>query len=142
MLKVNKEEIIPVLTGTRNIRFAYLFGSVARQKERFGSDLDLAVYFEKEPQLLDIGKLINELENVTNCKIDLISLNDLYKKNPGLAFSVIEDGILLFCNDEKLLIHFKKKVFLHYLDFKPVIDLFNKKLNERIQNKKFAVIEK
>jgi hypothetical protein len=30
--------------------------------------------------------------------------------------------------------------YLKYLDFKPIIDLFTGKLNERISNKKFAVI--
>jgi hypothetical protein len=65
----------------------------------------------------------------------------LYEKNPGLAFSVIEEGKLLFCKDKFLLGQYKKKVFLYYLDFKPIIELFTKKLYERLNNGTFAVAE-
>jgi len=139
---MNKEKITVILQQAGNILFAYLFGSQVKNKTRFGSDLDIAIYFEREAQLLEIGTLVNELEKAVNCKIDLVSLNDLYQKNPKLAYSVIAEGDLLFCNDQKLLNHYKKSVYLKYLDFKPVIDLFTSKLNERISKKRFAVITK
>lgn len=139
---VNKKKIIDVLQQTQNVQFAYLFGSVVKGKTRLGSDLDIAVYFKSEPQLLEIGSLVSKLEKATDYKIDLISLNDLYDNNSKLAYSVISEGILLFRYDNKLLTYYKKMVFLKYLDFKPVIDLFNRKLNERIAKNKFAVVEK
>jgi len=140
--RINKEKISGILKQTQNILFAYLFGSHAKNKSRFGSDLDIALYFKHELQLLEIGKIVNELENTCEFKIDLVSLNNLFDKNPALAYSVISEGALLFCNDEKLLTHYKRMTFLNYLDFKPVIDLFDKKLKERIDDKKFAVVEK
>jgi predicted nucleotidyltransferase len=139
---LNKEKIIEILQQTQNIRFAYLFGSRIKNKIRFGSDLDIAIYFDQEPQLLEIGSLVNELEETAGCRVDLVKLNKLYEINPKLAYSVIGEGIILLCNDEKLLIEYKKNVFLRYMDFKPVIDLFTKKLNERISNNNFAVIGK
>ena len=139
---LNKQKLIEVIQQTENIRFAYLFGSHVKNKTRFGSDLDIALYFGREPQLLEIGRLVNQLEEAADCKVDLISLNDLDEKNPKLAFSIIDEGILLHCNNEQLLIQYKKMVILKYLDFKPVIDLFTRKLNERISNNKFAVVEK
>ena len=142
MFTINKKKITEVLRQTENIFFAYLFGSQANNKTRFGSDLDVAVYFKDEPTLLDIGQLVNELEKDAGCNVDLVLLNGLYEKNPKLAYSIIAEGNLLLCNDQELLNHYKKNVYLKYLDFKPVIDLFTTKLNERITNKKFAVTEK
>lgn len=139
---INREKITERLKQNQNILFAYLFGSHVKDKVRFGSDLDIALYFKPEPQLLEIGKIVNELENICEFKIDLVSLNNLYNKNPKLAYSIISEGDLLFGNNKKELVHFKRMTFLNYLDFKPVIDLFDRKLKERISNKKFAVVEK
>lgn len=139
---IKREKLKETLRQDQNILFAYLFGSRVKDKVRFGSDLDIALYFKREPELLEIGKIVNEFENICEFKIDLVSLNNLYDKNPALAYSVISEGALLFCDDEKVLTHYKKMSFLNYLDFKPVIDLFNTKLNKRIADKKFAVVEK
>ena len=137
----NKKRITDILIRSENIRFAYIFGSTAKNHTRLGSDLDIAAYFEKEPDLDELGILAPELEDAAGCSVDLISLKDLYKENPKLAYSVVSDGTLLFTKDEKLHTHFKKNVFLYYLDFKPVIDLFTKKLYERLADGKFAVAE-
>lgn len=134
--------LVNTLENQSNIVFAFMFGSRTKRKERFGSDLDIAVYFKEEPPLLDIGKLVNELEEASGYKVDLISLNDIHKKNPRLAFSVLAEGMLLFSNNEKVLNEFRKKVYLEYFDFLPVINLFNIKLKDRVNNKKFAVVEK
>jgi len=142
MDKIDKEKIIDILQKTQNVFFAYIFGSRIKNKTRFGSDLDIALFFKNEPKLEDLGRLVLELEEIANSKVDLISLNNLYLKNPKLAYSVIGEGVLLFCLDDKLLSHFKKMTYLTYLDFKNIIDLFNRKLIERISNNKFAVVQK
>lgn len=142
MININKKKIAELLKSNQNIKFAYIFGSFAKGKNRFGSDLDIAVLFGQEPDLLSIGQLIVELEEVVDLNVDLVSLNNLSEKKPKLAYSIINDGILLFCTDQKLLSQYKKITYLKYLDFKPMIDLFTSKLNERVSNKKFAVVEK
>jgi len=45
MNSINKEKIEGALQNCGNIQFAYLVGSLAKNKARFGSDLDIAVYF-------------------------------------------------------------------------------------------------
>jgi predicted nucleotidyltransferase len=140
MNRINKQKITKILKQTQYVQFAYFFGSRVKNKTRFGSDLDIALYFDKEPELLNIGELVIELEKTVDCNVDLVLLNNLYEKNPKLAYSVIAEGILLFSIDDKLLSLYKKMTYLKYLDFKPIIDLFTGKLNERISNKKFAVI--
>ncbi len=140
--RINKEKMTEVLQNSGNIQFAYLVGSIAKNKARFGSDLDIAVYFEHKPDLLDIGMLVNGLEKITEYNVDLILLNDLFKTNPKLAYSVIGEGILLLCRNEELLISYKANTYMEYFDFKPAADLFSRKLRERIINKRFAVVEK
>ena len=136
------EKIKEILEYDKKIAFAYLFGSAAEDKIRFGSDLDIGVYFEQMPELLTIGTIVNELEKTAGFNVDLVLLNHLYEDNPKLAYSVLSKGKLLFCFDEKLLTGYKEKTYLRYLDIKPVIDLFAGKLEERIKNKKFAVVER
>lgn len=142
MKNINKKKITELLKSKQSIKFAYIFGSFAKGKNRFGSDLDIAVFFEEEPDLLSIGQLIVELEEVIGFKVDLVSLNNLYEKNPKLAYSIISEGIVLFSTNHVLLSRYKKMAYLRYMDFKPVINLFTAKLNDRISNKKFAVVEK
>ncbi|MBZ0179997.1 MAG: nucleotidyltransferase domain-containing protein, partial [Melioribacteraceae bacterium] len=118
MNNINQKKLAEFLKSNQNIKFAFIFGSFARKKNRFGSDLDIAVFFEQEPDLLSIGQLIVELEEVVDLNVDLVSLNNLSEKNPKLAYSIIDDGILLFCTDQKLLSQYKKMTYLKYLDFK------------------------
>lgn len=138
----NINKITGLLKQTQYITFAYIFGSRVRNQARFGSDLDVALYFDREPDLMEIGMLASELEEAAGCKIDLVRLNGLPEKHPALAYAVISEGKLLFCNHEKIHVAFKKSAMLRYFDFKPVIDLFERKLAERIANRKFGAVEK
>jgi len=130
-----------VLSKNKNIAFAYLFGSLAKHNKRYGSDLDIAVYFIAEPDLNEIGLLNLNLEEKLNYKTDLVQLNKIDKKNPVLAYSIIKDGIILVNSDPDLLNEFKKSVLLHYLDFNPLNDLINKSFNSRLLNNRFAVFD-
>lgn len=132
----------PILSGNKNIAFAYVFGSLAKNNKRYGSDLDIAVYFYNEPVLNEIGMLNLNLEENINYKIDLVHLNSLDKNNPVLAYSIFNEGILLVNNNIALHNDFKKSVLLHYLDFQPVDELINRSFKSRLANNSFAVFEK
>lgn len=122
------------LATSEYITFAYLFGSQVSGKTRFGSDLDIAVWFAKEPSLNILGNLVGDLEDLTKQRIDLVELNGLPQKKPKLAYNVVSKGVLLFTKDEKLHVEFKTKTFLHYLDFKPVIEMSEAAMMQRIKN--------
>jgi len=124
------------ISQNTNIAFAILFGSHATGKVRFGSDLDIAVYFKLEPELLEIGDLVNQLQEVTDHKIDLVKLNGLYSSQPELTYNIIKDGIAVYSEDSLLLADYKRRVFLEYLNFKPVSDLFRNKYLERLSANK------
>lgn len=126
------------LAASEYITFAYLFGSQVSGKTRFGSDVDIAVWFEKEPSLNILGKLVGDLEDLTKQRIDLVELNGLPQKKPKLAYNVVSKGVLLFTKDEKLHVEFKTKTFLYYLDFKPVIEMTEAAMMQRIKNGTFG----
>jgi len=120
------------ISKNKNIAFAILFGSCATGKVRFGSDLDLAIYFKAEPELLEIGDLVNQLQEITEDKIDLVKLNGLCLSRPGLAYNIIKDGIIVYNEDSIMLAEYKRKVLLEYLNFKPIADMFHNRYLQRL----------
>jgi hypothetical protein len=131
------------LLGQRNeVVFAYVFGSKLNGKTRYGSDLDIGVYFNDSPDLLTVGELVIKLEEITEQKIDLVKLNDLDKINPSLSYSVLDTGILICNNNENILQEFKRSVILNFLDFDYARNLFDKAFKNRLLNNSFAVFDK
>lgn len=131
--------ITGILKLNPNINFVYLFGSRVNNRIRYGSDLDIAVYFEAEPDTIEIGKLCFELESASGLEIDLVKLNHLYDSNPELAYNILNEGMLIFQKNIETVNGYKKNVILRYLDYKPVLDRFHSKFIERLSNNKFAV---
>jgi len=137
-----QNKISEILKKQDNILFACLFGSIAKKKIRYGSDIDIAVYFDQNPALLDIGDLVKKIEIVSESKIDIVNLNNLDKTNPCLAHSILRDCIFLIINDEIIFKKFKSSVILQYLDFKFASDMFNSAFKERLASNQFAVFDK
>ncbi len=121
-----------------NIEFAILFGSYASGKERFLSDIDFGIYVKKELELLEQGLLIYELEKITNKKVDLLILNDLYKKNPELSYNVVTTCKILLCRSNKLYVNFKTNSFLYYFDTDILRREVNKTFLRRLEQGKFG----
>lgn len=142
MKLIIQNRIAAVLSKQNNIKFACLFGSGAKKKIRYGSDTDIAVYFDKNPTILELGDLVNNLERVTESKVDLVNLNNLDKTNPCLAHSILSDCILLILNDDITFIKFKSSVLLQFLDFKFASDMFDSAFKKRLALNQFAVFDK
>ncbi|HNU40009.1 MAG TPA: nucleotidyltransferase family protein [Methanothrix sp.] len=61
--------------GACNVR---IFGSVARGEAGENSDIDLLVELEPGRSLLDLAKLVVELEDLLNRKVDVVTEQGLY----------------------------------------------------------------
>ncbi|NCS87921.1 MAG: hypothetical protein AUK34_00105 [Ignavibacteria bacterium CG2_30_36_16] len=133
-----KLKITKVLESREDLVFAYLFGSRVKDCIRFGSDLDLALYFKTDPDILEIGGLVTQLELTVDIKIDIIKLNELPIQNPVLAYNILSEGILLFCKDITLANNYKKETLVGYFDFQPMHEKFNKRFLERLTTNNFA----
>ncbi len=76
-LKNKREEILRIAAqhGAKNIR---VFGSVARDKAKEGSDIDLLVEFEHDRSMFDHVALIQDLEDLLGCKVDVVTDQSLH----------------------------------------------------------------
>ncbi len=76
-LKSRREEIMKIAAkhGACNVR---IFGSLARGEAGENSDIDFLVELEPGRSLLDLSKLVVELEDLLNRKVDVVTEQGLY----------------------------------------------------------------
>jgi predicted nucleotidyltransferase len=65
------------LCESNDISYLGLFGSYAIGKQRKDSDVDLLVDFHNTKSLLEKGRVVIELQNLFNRKVDLVSRKNL-----------------------------------------------------------------
>jgi len=82
-----RQNILKVLAEHRNeieLRFAVeslsIFGSVAREEAKEGSDIDILVTFIKTPGIFGFLELKAYLEKILECSVDLVTENALKKQ--------------------------------------------------------------
>ncbi len=75
---LRREAILTVAAehGAHNLR---LFGSVVRGQIREGSDLDLLVALDADRSLLDHVALIQDLEDMLGCRVDVVNERALHR---------------------------------------------------------------
>lgn len=83
-----RQEILRVAArhGARNIR---VFGSAARGEDRPGSDLDLLVEMESGRSLLDLVALGQELEELLQRKVDVLTDTSVH---PAIRPHILADA--------------------------------------------------
>lgn len=116
------------------IKFAYLFGSQAKNNAGKLSDIDIAVYLDQnldesrtfkkvrdEYKRFDIRLgLIGETGRLLKTdKIDLVILNDIPL---SLSYRVVRDGKIIYCKDELKRIRFEARIMSMYFDRKYYYD--------------------
>jgi predicted nucleotidyltransferase len=131
---VNFEQICEALKSDSNIIFALVFGSQALGKANRLSDVDIGIFTKHDIPLFQVGKMVVALEKISKKPVDLVLLNDLYKRKPNFAFQVISSAKLLFTRDKGLYVDFKKKVFLYYMDVKPLLEMVKSDVDKRIES--------
>ena len=91
LLHEKREEILRLASryGARNVR---LFGSVARGESTEASDIDLLVEMDPERSLLDHIALMQDLEDLLSCKVDLVSERALHR---SIRDAVLQEAVAL-----------------------------------------------
>lgn len=92
----SKRTILNYLTSKSANRIG-LFGSFARNEEKFDSDIDLLVNFERPIGFLELVRIELELEELLGKQVDLVTEKSL--KNEKLRKYITEDIIDLFDNE-------------------------------------------
>ena len=72
LLKTRKDEILAIArkNGAYDVR---VFGSVARGEARPGSDIDFLVKLEAGRSLLDLARLLRELQTLLDLPVDVVT---------------------------------------------------------------------
>jgi predicted nucleotidyltransferase len=72
LLRSRREQILQLArrNGAYNVR---IFGSTARGEARADSDIDLLVNLEKGRSLLDLARLLRELQELLDCEVDVVT---------------------------------------------------------------------
>ena len=118
----------PVLKKERGVLFCYLFGSFANQNSISKSDVDLAVYLDKEkcPDFFEKRlELILQLSKKLKKEADIIILNTAA---PFLKYVILKEGKLIFEKNKAQRISFELRATNEYLDFKPVLEKYYQRL--------------
>ena len=74
------------------ITYMRLFGSVARGEQTDKSDVDIC-YEGQAPSLLTLDKIQSELEQLLDCKVDLVRVRE--NMNNLLRKRILRDGIFV-----------------------------------------------
>lgn len=79
ILKKKRVQILQIAEkhGASNLR---IFGSVAKGKARQSSDLDILIELEPGKSLLDHAALLQELEKLLGCKVDVVTEKGLKER--------------------------------------------------------------
>ena len=77
LLKNKRGEILRIAArnGARNVR---VFGSAARGDDNAQSDVDFLVEMEEGRSLLDLGRLLMELQESLGRRVDLVEVEGLH----------------------------------------------------------------
>lgn len=76
-IRAAQHQIVSAATrhGAHNVR---VFGSAARGQARPDSDVDLLVDLEPDRSLLDLGGLVQDLEEILGRRVDLVTERGLH----------------------------------------------------------------
>lgn len=72
LLKAKRRQILALARqhGAYNVR---VFGSVARGDAQIDSDIDFLVNLEAGRSLLDLARLLRELQELLGCEVDIVT---------------------------------------------------------------------
>lgn len=87
-----KAKIIPVLRQN-GVEYAAIFGSTARGEATADSDVDILVRFDRDISLIEHIGVAQDLEDILNRKVDLITENSL---SEHVAPNVKKDLTILY----------------------------------------------
>ena len=88
LLKKHREQILTTahMYGAYDVR---IFGSVVRREARADSDIDFLVNLETGRSLLDLARLLRELQSLLGCKVDIVTEAGL---RPRIRLDVLREA--------------------------------------------------
>jgi predicted nucleotidyltransferase len=130
--KAERSALQRALRGEETVTLAYLFGSHAQGRAGETSDVDVAVLTESDDnklrQLVDLKTM---LEDVVDREVD-VTLVPVRGTDPRFLNQVLQHGELLYAKDEKTRVDFETSARSKYLDMKPHIEEYDRRVREAL----------
>lgn len=119
-----KRKLADFFAGCPEVGFAYLFGSRMQNRDNSLSDLDLAVWIDKQkireadfPYGYTASLTSRLMSLAQDNRIDLVVLNEAA---PPLKYGILTQGVLIFCRNPELERNFFIRSFHQYQDTLPL----------------------
>jgi uncharacterized protein len=133
---ITLESISKYFRQREDIIAVYIFGSTAKNKERKGSDLDLAVLFAEEVdqyrRFQAKLQIANDLEEQLKTRIDIV---DLRSADLFFIHQVMKHKILLFERDAYSRVSFEVQYRKHYFDHMPIHEQYHRQSRKRLADR-------
>jgi len=113
-----------------DVRFGYIFGSVARGRDHSDSDLDVAVHADRHLEADERFQLAGRLERIVGRPVDVL---DLEAASPVMRMQVLEHGSLLLSDDAMALAEFEMYTPALYEDWKHLSRPFDEALPRQFE---------
>jgi predicted nucleotidyltransferase len=88
----SKHNLILEIAKANGAKKISLFGSVVRGEDHADSDIDFLVQFEENRSLFDLIRLKNQLEDILNKTVDIVTENSVHSK---IKDQIISEAIQL-----------------------------------------------
>jgi uncharacterized protein len=97
-LQAKRQDILTLADryGARNLK---IFGSVARGEDQPSSDVDFLVEMDEKATLLDYVGLIQDLESLLGCKVDVAEPSSLH---PLICDRILQEAVPFIKEGESL----------------------------------------
>lgn len=122
MEKVKKilAELVNKIRENKNVIAVILFGSYAKRRATPISDTDVCIVSKK---LKEVEKA--KIEALGNEKIRIVFFDELPLP---IKFRIFKEGKFLYLKDERFVNSLKAETISIFLDFKPILDVYFKKV--------------
>lgn len=124
------ENLAEVFRQYAEIQAVYVFGSVASDKARCGSDLDLAILSSKSFRKKKLD-LLADLARQGFCRVDLVLLDTA---DTILQYEAIRQNRLIYHSEEFDRGGFYSRIVRRYLDFQPYLQLQRQAYKRRLEH--------
>jgi predicted nucleotidyltransferase len=115
-----------------DIAVVYLYGSQATGQATNKSDIDLAVLFNDKKSSASWGgrhvELSVELSRLLGREVEV---QDLSLVNVSFRYRVLQEGKILYCEQEKQRVEFEMHCLNNYFDLQPLYQEYNAVLQEQ-----------
>jgi predicted nucleotidyltransferase len=115
------------------VAIVYLFGSKATGRASGLSDIDIGIVLKSSVSGSDPRTLYHMLYQLFSAVYPRSKLDIVFLESAPLPlqYSAIRDGKLIFEKDPKFTADYENRVINQFLDFKPVLDFFDRVTMER-----------